>query len=497
MKINELLSDYFCDSHKIKYDEPYKIEWVNPESLLTSRRIDIIAKLEYLNSIESGLESPFLKELYVSHIEAFSLGTFKEPGNKKKSSAEDYINVFRELYFEIKENGFDSNISAVPVGKGNIILNGSHRTAIALKLNLKIPIIRFEDIIVDYGFDFFSNRKLKQKYLNYLITRYLEYRKDIFVGCVWPIANDDQEILDMTLNELNLKNNIVHKFNINLNRQQLRNLIYETYNHQEWLGNFRNRYSGAESKTIQTYKKGNMVTFFTLEAITIDEISHFKREFRKKFSFDKHSIYISDNFQESLILSRIIYNQNTIDFLSLSRFEKYENVVSLVKSLKNNIVISKIDPKEVLVTSSIILGLLGLRKPKDIDFFYLGTKKINFSETRNAYKHYLVKNLREIADNPCEHFYFMGLKFISIKNLIEFKSNRNEKKDILDIKLLKSIYEEKKFFKLVHKKILEINKYIYYLRLRLKGLLFVITIYLLKKLKLYSIFKRFYFSIFK
>ena len=78
----------------------------------------------------------FINELYDKHIEAFSAGSYNEPGNDEKNSIKKYIDTFEVLIKNIKKSGIDETISVIPVGKNNEIMDGAHRTAIASYFNL-------------------------------------------------------------------------------------------------------------------------------------------------------------------------------------------------------------------------------------------------------------------------------------------------------------------------------------------------------------------------
>ena len=148
MKIRHELTPYFCETYMIDRHKDYPVEWIDSRTLLVSERLDLAAKVKYIESRESGQISPFVRDCYVKHIEAFSYGTFKESGYNEKDSIKKYIDSFHHLIDAIKASGFDASKSVIPVGKDNILLDGAHRAAVANYFNKKIPIIRLPDIKV-------------------------------------------------------------------------------------------------------------------------------------------------------------------------------------------------------------------------------------------------------------------------------------------------------------------------------------------------------------
>ena len=148
MKIRHELTPFFCETYRIDRHKDYPVEWIDSRTLLVSERLDLAAKVKYIESRESGQISPFVRDCYVKYIEAFSYGTFKESGNNEKDSIKKYIDSFHHLIDAIKASGFDASKSVIPVGKDNILLDGAHRAAVAIYFNKKIPIIRLPDIKV-------------------------------------------------------------------------------------------------------------------------------------------------------------------------------------------------------------------------------------------------------------------------------------------------------------------------------------------------------------
>ncbi len=179
MKLNELLGDYFCKFNDIDVDSEYSLERISARALINPDRIDLIVKLKYIEYREKGYDLTFIKELYKAHIEAFTYGSFREPGDVNKKSIDDYFRIFDDLIDSIKENGVDERISVIPIGKGNIILNGSHRAAIAAYFDLSIPIIRFENLTLSYNYEYFRKRLFNQHYLDYIMLEYCKFTESV------------------------------------------------------------------------------------------------------------------------------------------------------------------------------------------------------------------------------------------------------------------------------------------------------------------------------
>nr|WP_297703711.1 hypothetical protein [uncultured Butyrivibrio sp.] len=97
-RINELLTDYFCEIHNIDVSEPYEIEYVDAIDLLTSDRLDLLPKISWLKAHDEGIATDYADEYYRESIKAITGRTFKEGGKEKeKKSLEDFVNAFSDL----------------------------------------------------------------------------------------------------------------------------------------------------------------------------------------------------------------------------------------------------------------------------------------------------------------------------------------------------------------------------------------------------------------
>lgn len=186
MKIRDELTPYFCETYEIDRDKDYPVEWVDPRTLLVSERLDLVAKLKYIEAYESGRMTPFIKDCYIQHIAAFSYGTFKESGSKEKDSIEKYLVSFHQLIDAIKTTGFDAAKSLIPVGKDNILLDGAHRAAVAIHFSRKIPIIRVSEAKVRYDADYFKKRLLDAACLDYLVLEYAKLKGTVQAALIMP-----------------------------------------------------------------------------------------------------------------------------------------------------------------------------------------------------------------------------------------------------------------------------------------------------------------------
>ena len=151
-------------------DTELEVEWVEPRTLLTPYRLDVAIRYKYIEAYDKGWDTKFFADMYADSIRAFTYGTYTEGDTPSKNSLQKFFSTFHKLIETVKTSKLDENISLVPVGRDNIILNGAHRTACSLYFNKKVPIVRYPN---NFPKPWICNA-LSLKMLN-LETEYIDY----------------------------------------------------------------------------------------------------------------------------------------------------------------------------------------------------------------------------------------------------------------------------------------------------------------------------------
>ena len=470
-----------------------KIEYVDAHQLLVPQRLDIIAKYKYVEAYDNGNNIPFLKDLYKKHIEIFTAGSFKEPGSEKeKSSYKDYEESFIQLIENIKVNGMQPDISIIPVGKNNIPLNGGHRIAVAAFYSQKVPIIRFNEVEVDYGYDFFRRAYLDSEYLDYLVIEYLKLHMKVYFACLWPRAEYDKrkEAIEYLKQEMS----VIAIKEVNLTYDGLKNLMSYVYMGQHWIGDIDNSFKGVYGKVDACYKENASITCVVFEGAELGEVVQVKSKIRNIFNIGNDSIHISDTQAETLLMARLLFNKNSIHALNYANITKEKKFINKILIFKELIEKQKVDVDDVLIDSSSVLGIYGLREPSDID--YLTFKKLDIEELNGVdeYDRELIYHSRakeELIYHPSCYLYAYGMKFITLEELKRMKGVRQDAKDREDCKLIDTVggqhgfFEASKIFWLRQKRVCRygkqnIKKYV---------------VYSSKRLGLYTIIRKLYHKI--
>lgn len=449
-KAKDLLSDYFLDGWNIDPKYEFEITYVDAKQFLRPERMDLICKLVYIDSKIKNRNLDYARELYTEHIRAFSNGAFQEPGNKNKNSIEKYFEVFDSLIESCQKSPLTAEKSVVPVGADGNILDGSHRTAVAIYFNLLLPIIKIPNKINNYDYNYFKCRGMKEEYLDYIAYNYLLWKDNVYIACIWPAADEpDKKIISEKY--ISETADIFYKKEICLNYHGLHQLMVHTYGNQEWAGNALNGFSGISNKVNECYKERKNTTIYVLSGSDLKSLVNLKTKIRDLFKISNHSIHITDTKEEAVYLGQVALNKNSIDLMNYGNpfvFTEFIKKLLIFKKEVNKVGYSFDD---FIIDSGSILSLYGLRDTNDIDYFTLIDEKLPKSDIYANHLEYNIdkyysRNLDSLIYNPDSYMYFLGVKFVSFDCTAEMKRNRNEPKDIEDLKLMKNCVHGKNIF---------------------------------------------------
>ena len=478
-KIDKFLAKRLNLSKENNY--PEKI--VDPNELIVSKRIDLVAKLKYIESYEKKYDTSFFESLYKETINCFSDGTYNEPGNKNKNSFDKYIKTFNMMIDDIKKNGFDKNKSLIPISKENVIFDGAHRTVICAYYNKKVNTLILPNESRKYDLNYFEKKCLDKEYLDYLCLEYSKLKDNIYVICLWPRGKNKENSEVEKIIQDNF--NVIYKKDIEFTYDGLRNFMIQVYKNDNWTGNINNNYKGIDSKVSNCYST-DKTSFYIIEEDDTNKISSIKNSIRKKIGIGNHSIHTSDNKNETIDILNMILNNNTINFLNKAKIFKFKNKIIELNKTKELLIENKISLDKVVLDGSVVLALYGLRENKDIDAI-IGNDEIkkvkDIIDVHNDELKMYNKTVDDIIYNPKNYFYYDGLKYISLELLKIKKETRGEYKDKKDIELINSVLIKQSKFKKI---ILSIKIKIKRIKLRLKY--YILKILIITKLDKY--FKR-------
>lgn len=394
VNVSEYFSPYFIRTWRYENDVELPVEYVDPQQFVISERIDLICKLFYIECREKHWDLTFAKELYAEHLRAFSKGTFTEPGSEDKNSLEKYFDTFDRLIDDIKVNGFDADKSLIPVSENGVILDGSHRVAIAIYYHIELPVVKIYGTEQCFNAAFFQKNGLKRIYLDFMIDQYIRMKEQTNVVCLWP-AGYDTEKNKKAETILRQGARIVYRKEIKFNYYGIKQLVTQVYQHQNWTGGLENGFRGVEGKAKPCYSKNKLTTVYVIEEITQPELIELKGRIRDIYQIENHSIHITDTKDEAIEAAELLFNENSIHLANFGNPTAYWDTVK-------RFILQDSQGNRVSQFTPTLYGLCD----GDLDAYSYDEKLIH---------------------NPLKYFYYFGKKALALSEIHSDDFTLNEK----------------------------------------------------------------------
>lgn len=448
---NKLLKlDFLKNDKRIKSNLQYslnakkKINFKNisAKDLFRANRFDLPIKHLYARYRENNIQSSFGLNAYKEHLRLWS--GFIEYDKPEKNTFEAFKKVFDDLLDSIKENGFNKNISKIPINFENKLLNGSHRTTACALYNKKISYYYGKDLIDGWkncDYSLFERLGLNKDYMDAAALEMTRINPNLFVVSLFPAAVGNDAEVEKLLNKFG---SIAYKKEVKLNETGAYNYMRHAYKGEPWIGNLDNNFKGAIEYAKNCFSNSNPMRVYLVEFDSVDIVKRTKLLIRNiyKNKIFNTSVHITDTHTEALTLARALFNENSIHFLNNSKLEKYNSFFNQLSYFKNYINENNLDVEDYCITASSVLSIYGLKEGRDLDYLHKG-KQIKGHKMIHSHNEYGIgkyhTHIDNIIYNPLNHFYFDNVKFSSLNTVKLLKIKRNEEKDIIDIKLIDSV----------------------------------------------------------
>jgi len=407
---------------------------VSPASLLSRARLDVLSKVDYVESVLAKSPVHWATLLYRSNLEAFNpFGDFNENGYKR--TLEDYEHYFRELILSLQLQGFDGTLSRLPVTK-NGIADGAHRLAASLVLGIDLQIERVSDSRQqDYGYRKMRLAGIPQEQIEYMVWRYVQFQESTRA---FILTNVGPDIFKSTLDHLGkfAKIQEIYSIEVTLSEIGKRRLIELSYGHLDWWDSeliepmLAERHIGKE--------KSNYAIFF--DSPRDNELRELKLEIRaltkRSVGFDRQ-IHGTDTHYETLLLAESLLNRNSRHFMNQAPIGAEHRIRAILAETVDSSDLRSNNPW--LIDGSAVLELYGIRAAKDIDFVSADPtfSPTNFDLHNEEYSDNS-SSVAEVIYDPRKHFRFRGVKFLTLAELASQKIRRLDGKDKNDINLIGS-----------------------------------------------------------
>jgi len=408
------------------------------QSLITASRLDVFSKVDFAQTYLNGYQTSWAKSIYRGFLRASRPnGKFGENGSK--FSIEDYERDFIQLIESCKKYGYQSSISRIPITKNGIV-NGAHRLATALCLNLEVAteVVDVEDQIYDYRF---MNRiGLSSIYRQQMAWNLVSRRQD---SRVFLLTNLNDEVEKKVIQGIREFAEIVTVELINLTKIGERRLMELAYGHNDWW-----KPQFRESMVSERFSSGdNICTVVFTIGSDISRAQEQKLSIRKLLGnehFDRQ-IHGSDNFSDTITLAEVLLNRNGVNFMNTAPIDSESRIFDLIGGHRVFEGTSNLQIPWCIDGSS-VLEMYGIRKARDIDFVALDVENIsrqisNIGDNHNSeFSRYPV-GLEDVILDPRLHFRYKGNKIMSLSTLTFIKSSLLDFKAVEDLNLISKFYE--------------------------------------------------------
>jgi hypothetical protein len=448
---------------------------IEPIKLLTYNRLDVIFKILHLKYFDLNAKK-LSSDLYYSHIKIITNGLFVEENSNKKTY-DDFFIEFKKVSNSIKENGFDREISKIPISEEGSIVNGAHRLASAI--HYKAPFVSIKQTNESkhlYDYNFFQVRGLPDNLIELAILEFISLTKNNFLAIIWPSADKSVDYIDDF-------SNIFYQKKITLNANGAQNFVAQVYREHKWLGDFSMGYSGAYTKVSQAFTSFSEIHLIFFKEESLEKVNKIKNSLRNKFDIDKASVHITDNNNETYDLAKLVLNDNSIHFLNKAIPYKFQDLFNNLNKLRLNLSSLNISSDQIVIGSDSVLSLFGL---KNFPSLYVLTnneillKEINKTNYLRLFKPLI--NLEDSLYNPDNFFYYNDFKFQALQDILKSKKKLKTDSSKKDIILINKIISNNNSCLIKLKNV--------YLKYKYSTVAFLIP--LTKKIKIYSLAKWIY-----
>ena len=171
----EQISESVKQCYHITEKTRFEVETVDANTLLTNNRLDLGAKLYYIQCYMEQKEMELAKQLYCKHIEVMECPVQSE--KESKEQMEESLDNFQYLIETFRAEEEEETL--VVVGAQNEILDGTHFVACSIYFGRKVKTICFYEIEGEkFDFKFFSENGLETGYIELMAGAFAYYRKD-------------------------------------------------------------------------------------------------------------------------------------------------------------------------------------------------------------------------------------------------------------------------------------------------------------------------------
>jgi hypothetical protein len=414
-----------------------------------SNRFDLGIKINYATAyLELAKIPPRILNHYLTHIQVFNSFNEQEPA---KNSPGDFTNSFNNLINNINQIGFDGTLSRVHLSPQGELIDAAHRVAASAVMNIEVETEIESGTFEIFDFKYFLSKKLPIDTIHSSLLGYSTLASDLQLIIIWPVTpNAKDDFIHETIEE---EADIYCKLEFTANENLVNNIKIINYylsdpeSKNSWVGNPDDGFAGISAHAKRSMGN-NSIRIFVLKNTNYQTIVSIKNKLREGLHLGNFSVHGTDSNEESQRIIQTLCHPESLFCAQSNDLQKSSKLIEWIFELQNEMVKKNLEISEVIVGGSGAIGAHGVREISDLDLickndleFESGLSFVSFhklfqSEYETTYK--------ELLFDPEKHFYFLGLKFMSLSELLIMKRRRNEKpKDKKDVKIIEMLLTKK------------------------------------------------------
>jgi hypothetical protein len=400
-------------------------------------------KYEWANAfVKLGFVPEPIRDRYLKSTFAFN-GLFEEI--PRKSGALEFEKSFVNTIQSLKNGGFNPNISLIPVTNDGYIVNGAHRVAASAALGIDVFTQQVE-VKEKFDFDYFLSRD-SSKNLETALINLIKFSKEMRIAIVH--SNIDPKFdgtIESSLTQVAsvvYKKNLVPSLNMYINLQKINYLELDELQKKSWTGTYKNGYRGLRAHAMTCMGPWPIRFYFlrVFNPASLIDVKHSIREFLPNYS---HSIHTTDNQTETFKVATSILHEESLVALFNRPYRLHTKLDDFITKLENRTfaVPPKFTEPNFLIGGSAAMDAHGIRPSRDIDILKTDTylkgldSESPIDDSHGKYSRYTSSALEMLLVSE-SHFYYRGVRLVSLNELLKMKIARSEfPKDLSDIEMI-------------------------------------------------------------
>lgn len=398
------------------------VRHVPAAELLSSDRLDVMARYVFVRQRELGWGVGWATSVYRHFLETFS-PVFHD-GDGTKSSFSDYLKSFSALADGVSKNGWDREAGLIPHVEDTVV-DGAHRLAVALYHGISVDAVELDGAKQIMSAQHLLDAGMSPVIVKQLINEYLKLDNQTYAAFLFPAPLSQQE---HAIARIKACAKAVYTEEIFLSDQGRCNLIELLYGHEDWW-----QESQLDHFVKLRFPSGGSVkvVFFKSEVGS----RPVKEQARLAYS-DLHFVHTNDTHEETIWLGDLLLNPNGIQYLNMRPTHQPPRFKALLKRFVDHMP-PQAAYRAYCIDSGAVLAAFGLRDCGDLDYITPEARIPLLAAGPDISWHneeYISSPIPvdELVANPAHHFIYKGVKFMSLDTVMFFKRKRWAPKDAED-----------------------------------------------------------------